>query len=251
MKRATQQALEVTGLCFTIGPFNIVNSFGALLPPGQVLGLIGPNGAGKTTVVDLLSGFLRPAKGSVRVAGRDVTRLPPFSRTRLGLARTFQGSPAIPGLTVLEHLQLAHDITSGARRSNGPGPDELLARFGLADVTDIPANELNTDRRRMLDVARAVMTRPQVLLMDEPFSGLGNEDASRVVREIKNLRASGVAVLVIEHRLALLDNVTNSVIALVAGTPVAHGSMDEVLRNPRVEEAFLGTPIRTREDGDG
>jgi branched-chain amino acid transport system ATP-binding protein len=235
-------ALEARDLRYRIGGLEIIRGLSVAFPAGRVVGLVGPNGAGKTTLIDLLSGLTMPDEGAVLVAGRDVTRLPSYVRARRGVARSFQESPAIPHLTVFEHLQLAHEAAGRAGGRAGISPEETLARFRLQAFRDTPGAALPMALRRMVDIARAVSTRPGVLLLDEPFSGLEAEQVAWVVGEVRRLRAEGVAVVIVEHRLALLGSVADSVVALVAGALAAQGTLAEVLRRPEVQEAFLGKP---------
>jgi ABC-type branched-subunit amino acid transport system ATPase component len=161
------------------------------------------------------------------------------------MARTFQESPAVRHLTVFEHLQLSCEATAGSRAGlQSAAPEELLTRFGLEDSKDRLGGELPTTDRRLLDLARAVGTGPKVLLLDEPFSGLESDQVRLVMREIERLQANAVSVLIVEHRLALLGSIAQSVVAILAGTPVAQGSLAEVLHNPEVQAAFLGPEIR-------
>ncbi len=232
--------LQVIELTYHVGALKVVDQVNVCVAHGQILGLIGPNGAGKTTVIDLISGLTRVDRGAVILNGKDVTGQTPDSRTRRGLARTFQESPAVPGLSTFEHLQLASEAT--ARRQTGAmvSPEALLDRFGLRSVRDVAGAELPPTQRRLLDFARAIATRPDVLLLDEPFAGLASHEVEVLVKEIMRLKDQGVSVVVVEHRLALLNRVVDSAAALVNGTLVATGRLNEVLANPVVREAFLG-----------
>ncbi|HEX7184735.1 MAG TPA: ATP-binding cassette domain-containing protein [Thermoanaerobaculia bacterium] len=230
-------SLAATGLSWLAGKLLILQGFDLRLSPGTVTGLIGPNGAGKSTAIDLLSGFREPASGSVQLLGQDVTRLSADQRTRLGLARTFQESPMIPGLSVREHVQLA--LEAGGRRRSKLQARELLDSVGLEPVAQAAAETLPIGKRRMLDVARALGTAPRVLLLDEPFAGLEREDETNLTRIIEGLRVAGTAILIVEHRLALLGNVVETVLVLVEGKPLAKGPLAEVLQDDRVQRAYL------------
>ena len=229
-------SLSATALSWLAGKLVILQGFDLDLTPGTVTGLIGPNGAGKSTAIDLLSGFRAPASGLVWLLGRDVTRLPADRRTRLGLTRTFQESPTIPGLSVREHIQLAFE--AGGRRSKLQAR-ELLDYVGLQPVAQASADTLPIGKRRMLDIGRALGTAPSVLLLDEPFAGLEREDENNLTRIIHDLRNEGTAVLIVEHRLALLGDVAETVHVLVEGRPLTKGPLQEVLRDERVQRAYL------------
>ena len=231
-------SLSANALSWRAGHLVILQGFDLRLSPGTVTGLIGPNGAGKSTAIDLLSGFRPPASGSVSLLGQDVTRLSADQRTRLGLTRTFQESPTIPGFSVREHIQLAFE-SSGRRTRAKLQPQELLDYVGLQSLAEAPAAALPIGKRRMLDVARALGTAPSVLLLDEPFSGLEREDENNLTRIIQDLRTTGAAVLIVEHRLALLGDVAETVHVLVEGRPLAKGPLADVLRDDRVQRAYL------------
>jgi branched-chain amino acid transport system ATP-binding protein len=231
-------SLSANGLSWLAGKLVILQGLDLELSPGTVTGLIGPNGAGKSTAIDLLSGFRAPASGSVWLLGRDVTRLPADRRTRMGLTRTFQESPTIPGLSVREHVELALEA-GGWRRRSTLQTQELLDSTGLHSVAQASADTLPIGKRRMLDVARALGTAPRVLLLDEPFAGLEREDEDNLTRIIHTLRKEGTAVLIVEHRLALLGDVAETVLVLVEGRPLTKGPLQEVLRDERVQRAYL------------
>ncbi len=242
MRTCRDPRLSTRGLSFHIDGLCIVRDLSFVIRSGEVLGLIGPNGAGKTTTIDLLSGFCRAASGAVFVDGQNITRLTPNRRVRRGLVRTFQESPTVSGLSVLEHVHLA--IESAGRYRAGEQavhPDELLLITGLRECQHLTASHLPIAQRRMLDLARALATYPAVLLLDEPFAGLGKLDQRRVVQAIESLRDRGAAVLVVEHRLAQLNDVIDSAIVLVEGASIATGSLGEVLANPEVRRAYLGS----------
>lgn len=230
-------SLSATSLSWLAGKLVILRNFDLRLYPGTVTGLIGPNGAGKSTAIDLLSGFRETASGSLRMFDLDVTRMPPDQRTRLGLARTFQESPMILGLNAREHVQLALEA-SGRRRSNAKAGD-LLAAAGLESLAEVEAERIPIGKRRMLDIARALGTAPRVLLLDEPFAGLERADEDNLTRIIEDQRAAGTAILIVEHRLALLGDVAETVLVLVEGKPLTEGPLAEVLRDERVQRAYL------------
>jgi len=236
-------ALRAEALRYRIRGLEVVCGFGFELQSGQVLGLIGPNGAGKTTAIDLLSGFSAPESGRVFVCGRDVTRWPSHRRCRAGLARTFQGAPAIAGLTVAEHLRLASEATGHRPLVMRLSPAELLGRLGLAALRDLRGEDLPVPERHLLDLARALATRPAALLLDEPFSGLEHGQVELVLDEIRQAAAGGMGILVVDHRLGLLVHAVQSAIVLVEGRELVAGTMQDILRNPAVQEAYLGTPV--------
>jgi ABC-type branched-subunit amino acid transport system ATPase component len=237
-KGAPDAKLSASGLSFRAGGISILEDFAVELSPGEVVGLIGPNGAGKTTAIDLLSGFREPAAGSVRLADRELTGMPADRRARMGLARTFQESPAIPGLSARDHVRLALEA-GGRTRAKGCSPEEILDRVGLEDDAARDGDLLPIGKRRLLDVARALATAPEVLLLDEPFAGLERHEEKRLNAILAELRREGRSVLIVEHRLSLLGGVADSVLVLVQGRLVTRGTMESVLRDPAVQRAYL------------
>lgn len=231
-------SLSATALSWLAGKLVILQGFDLSLSPGTITGLIGPNGAGKSTAIDLLSGFRTPASGSVWLQGEEVTRMSADRRARLGLTRTFQESPTIPGFSVGEHVQLALE-GGGRRRGSNLQAQEILDYLGLLPLAQTSASTLPIGKRRMLDLARALGISPSVLLLDEPFAGLEREDEHCLTRTLQDLKARGTAVLIVEHRLALLGDVAETVLVLVEGRPLAKGPLEEVLRDDRVQRAYL------------
>lgn len=230
--------LSARGLSFSAGGVSILQDFELDLPAGQVVGLIGPNGAGKTTAIDLLSGFRDADAGSVELGGRQLSGMSPDRRARLGLARTFQESPAIPGLSARDHVLLALEAAGKGRAERG-SPEEILDRVGLGGEAGRDGNLLPIGQRRMLDVARAWATAPDVLLLDEPFAGLERHQEELLNELLSEMRREQRSVLIVEHRLSLLGDVADAVLVLVQGRLVARGTMDEVLRDATVQSAYL------------
>lgn len=230
--------LSARGLSFQVGGVSILEDFEVDLLPGEVVGLIGPNGAGKTTAIDLLSGFRDSEAGSVQLSGHELSGMSPDRRVRMGLARTFQESPAIPGLSVLDHVLLAFQAV-GRTRDRSRSPEEILDRVGLADDATREGDLLPIGKRRLLDVARAWATTPEVLILDEPFAGLERQEEERLNGILADLRRERRSVLIVEHRLSLLGEVADSVLVLVQGRLMAQGTMEKVLQDPSVQKAYL------------
>ncbi len=215
--------------------------------PGEVVGLLGPNGAGKTTLFNCLLGVERPDRGTVWVDGVDVTRLAVFERARLGMARTFQRVELFAELTVRQHLAVAARARSRGGRMLGPsGPladevdlvESILSRLGLEGDADVPAASLSLGRTRLVELGRALATGPSVILADEPSSGLDDQERSTLARTLPSVTEQGIAVLLIEHDLDLVLEVTTRVYVLEAGRVIASGSTEEVLEDPVVTRAY-------------
>ena len=221
---------------------------------GTLTGLIGPNGAGKSTLLAMLAGTLPVSGGQIRFQGEDVTGLPAYRRARLGLIRTFQLASEFKKLTVMENLLSSVPRNRGdSLRGALAGPrywrgDEdaaiarataLLERFGLEAHADSYAGDLSGGQRRMVEIMRALMAEPQVLLLDEPMAGVHPTLARKIGGELVELAAGGLTVLMVEHELAIMDEFCNPVVAMAEGTVLAQGTMSELRRRSDVVEAYL------------
>jgi branched-chain amino acid transport system ATP-binding protein len=209
--------------------------------PGLVTGLIGPNGAGKTTLFNVITGLLPPSGGQVLIEGENVSRLRPSSRARLGMARTFQRLELFTLLSVRENIRVAVDV----RRTGGTGPaqfvDEVLERIGLSDVADARVGSLSTGRARLVELGRALATRPKVLLLDEPASGQDENETEVFGRLLRELAGEGIAVVLVEHDMQLVMQVCDLIHVLDFGRIIAAGTAAEIQHDEAVLAAYLGT----------
>jgi branched-chain amino acid transport system ATP-binding protein len=211
------------------------------LTEGEALGIIGPNGAGKTTLFGIATGTVRPDAGRVLFRGDDITTLPPQRRCHLGLARSFQIPQPFGGMTVFENLVVA--AAFGRRRGEHEvygGCAEILSRCGLAEKANRLARTLTLLDRKRLELARALATSPRVLLLDEVAGGLTEHECESLVALIRNVRESGVSIVWIEHVVHALTAVVDRLAVLHAGSIIAAGAPDAVIRNPAVREIYLG-----------
>ncbi len=231
-------ALEVEGVTVRFGGHLALRDVTLAAEPGQVTGLIGPNVAGKTTLFNVITGLRKPQRGQVRIDGRSVTGLAPHRRARLGLARTFQRLELFALLTVRENLTLA----ASQRRPGRPDvdPDELLEFIGLADLAESRADELPTGKARLVELGRALATRPQVLLLDEPASGQDDAETEAFRRVLIEVAARGVAVVLVEHDVQLVMRTCAVVHVLDFGALLATGTPAEVQADAKVRAAYLG-----------
>jgi branched-chain amino acid transport system ATP-binding protein len=210
--------------------------------PGGTCGLIGPNGAGKTTFFNVLSGFVTPASGKVSVDDTDLLSMPDFKRARWGVRRTFQTEQAIESLTVYDNVLIVHEHTSsGARASAKSSVDAALELAGLSSKARSAVGSLPANERRMVEIARAVVGSPKVILLDEPAAGLPEEETEHLAAVIKAIPdASGATVVVVEHDMSLVQACCSTLAVLDFGRLIANGPTAEVLRDPRVLAAYLG-----------
>ena len=236
----------------------LVKRFGGLLAtdnvsievrPGEIHALIGPNGAGKTTLVGQLTGTLAPDSGSIRFAGRDVTRLPTDARVRLGLARSFQITAVLREFTALDNVALAVQAHAGHsfrfladaradRRLRDPARRGLES-VGLGQRADTPAASLSHGEQRQLEIAMGLAGDPQLLLLDEPMAGMGAEESQRMVGFLGALKGSR-GVLLIEHDMDAVFALADRITVLVYGRAIATGTPDEIRAHPEVRQAYLG-----------
>ena len=207
----------------------------------EVVGLIGPNGAGKSTLVNVMTGFDFPTSGSVELEGRDITRWTPHRRGRVGLARTFQHSHAFRGLSVRENVEVAALGVGRKPREARARAAELLGVLGLADRADSPAGSLSHGDERRLGVARALVTEPKFVLLDEPAAGLPEAEVpefAAVIRAVRDDHQAGV--LLIDHNMTLIMEVCDRIHVLDQGSTLAEGTPDEIRSNLDVAAAYLG-----------
>lgn len=236
--------LEASGLVKRFGGLVATNNVSLQLKQGEILGLIGPNGAGKTTLFNLLSGFLKPNSGNVRLMnenGEPVQIVSPTQCARLGVGRTFQIAQPFSGLSVLENIMLGAFLhTRDVQEAERVALD--VARLtGMESYLSKPASELTVGGMKRLEVARTLATRPRVLLLDEVMAGLSPTDIDQAITLIRQIRDTGVSVLMIEHQMRATMALCDRIIVVDAGAVLMEGSPDEVVNNEKVIEAYLGS----------
>lgn len=236
----TDAVLRIEGVTQRFGGLVAVRDVDLILPPRQIIGLIGPNGAGKTTLFNAVSGFFRPTEGRILFEGRDVTGVAPHVLARRGLVRTFQGARVFPKLTVSEGLRTAAHLSSASPSARQPVIRDVLGELGLARYAHEPAGSLPSGMMRVLGIAMAIQTGATMLLLDEPAAGLSAEEQVNLQRIIRAVHEAGVSVWVIEHNLHFLMGLVSRAIVLDAGAVIADGAPNEVTRDARVVEAYLG-----------
>jgi branched-chain amino acid transport system ATP-binding protein len=242
--------LETEGLTKEFRGFVAVSNVALRTRRGTIHALIGPNGAGKTTCFNLLTKFLTPTRGRILYKGRDITHVKPADVARMGLARSFQISAVFPHLTVLENVRLALQRQRGAsfdfwRSDHVLGryderAMELLESVGLQDFATSTAVELPYGRKRALEIATTLALDPEMLLLDEPMAGMGHEDVGRIAELIRRV-AENRTVLMVEHNLSVVADLSDTITVLARGEVLAEGDYDTVSRDPKVVQAYLGT----------
>ena len=247
--------LAVRGLAKRFGGLPALSDVTFEVPRGRVTALIGPNGAGKTTAVNCLSGVLRADAGSVTFAGKEILGLPSHTIARLGLSRTFQNLKVFPRMTVVDNVLCGLTARAGdsfflavlrppalrhRERALRLRALEALDVLGLADRAELPAGALSYGDWKRLELARAFVSEPLLSLLDEPVAGLNSEETAKVASLLRALRAAGRTMLLIEHDMELVMNVSDHVLVLDGGRLIARGTPDEIREDPRVLEAYLG-----------
>jgi branched-chain amino acid transport system ATP-binding protein len=245
--------LEVTGVTKRFGGLVAADAVSFSVEAGECVGLIGPNGAGKTTVFGVIAGEIEATAGTVALEERAIDRLPAHRRARLGLARTYQRLEVFPDMTVLDHLlvaQLAHRGSTGIGRDllgrGGPTPTEvgrataILERLDLADQSDRVVATLSLGTCRLVEMARALVTSPSLLLADEPSSGLDGAESEALGVLLGRLRDEGLSIVLVEHDLDLVRQTCDRAVVMDLGRVIADGAVDAVLSDEVVRLAYLG-----------
>jgi branched-chain amino acid transport system ATP-binding protein len=250
--------LETRELSKTFGGLKAVQNVDLRVGPNRIVSVIGPNGAGKTTFFNCLSGVYRPDGGGIWLGDREITGLPPHRVCKLGMARTFQNIRLFPEMSVLENVLVAQF----QHRSVSPVPlllrtrhfreQEKLSRaealgflefVGLARHADAVSSSLAYGLQRRLEIARALATRPRILLLDEPAAGMNPQEAVEMVQLISRIRDRGLAILLIEHHMKVVMSISDEILVLDHGISIAHGTPEKVRNDPQVIKAYLGEEI--------
>ncbi len=232
--------LTAEGLTKAFGGLVAVNAFDMAVNRQEIVGLIGPNGAGKTTLFALISGFLKPDLGRVRFRGEDITGLRPHKIARRGLVRTFQLAQPFPAITTLENVMVGSFTRERPPERARKEALAIIERVGLGAKADAIAGGINLAERKRLEVARALATRPQLLLLDEVMAGLNTTETGQMIELINNLAAEGMTVVLIEHVMKAVMSVCSRILVVHHGEKIAEGTPVEIAENPRVIEAYLG-----------
>lgn len=254
MSTETDGLLVVEDLAKAYGGVHAVNGVSLSIPRGSLTGLIGPNGAGKSTVLGMIAGAIKPDRGSIRLDGQQIAGLPSHRIARRGVTRTFQAASVFPRLTVMENLLLgvppwrgesfAASLAGRSRwrrteREQVASAGELLERLTLSSLADTYAGELSGGQKRLVEIGRAMMARPRLLLLDEPMAGVSRTLAPVIESLVAELREEGMTVVLIEHELGVVERLCSPVIVLAQGRVLMQGEMEECRADPEVRRAYL------------
>jgi branched-chain amino acid transport system ATP-binding protein len=250
--------LETRGLGRRFGGLAAVDDLSLRVQQGTVIGVIGPNGAGKSTLINLITGHLKPTRGTVAIDGRDVTGQRPWTIAKAGVARTFQIVKPFRELTVRENVAIGSMFGPERARSVREArelADTVLERVGLLDEAEAHPGGLSVADARRLEFAKALAMRPRLLLLDEVMAGLRPGEIDRALELVRSLRRGGMTILVVEHVMKAIMSVSDSVLVMQEGRELVRGAPEEIVRDQRVIEAYLGQRyarrVRARDSGNG
>lgn len=256
--------LEVSGVCRAFGGLVAVDGVSLAVNAGQIKGVIGPNGAGKTTLFNIISGLLKPDAGQITFKGRVISGLRPYQIACAGVSRTFQNPSLFLQMNVLENVMVGRHSRArwgffgcGLRWPGQPREERAIGEaalaqldyVGLADLADRPAGALPFGQRRMVELARALATEPEMLLLDEPASGLNTREKEDLGVLIRKIRDRGITILLVEHDMAVVMGLSDDITVLHNGRPIAQGAPHAVQNDPRVVSVYLGEDFQG--DGEG
>jgi len=233
--------LQVSSVSKHFGGFTALSEVSLDIAQGERFGLIGPNGSGKTTLINCISGTLWNETGSIVFEGREVSRLPAYQRTRLGIARSFQVPRPFASMSVLDNLLVPYEYVEHLKEADaGKQAMDILQRIGLASKAHTQSNQLSQVELRKLELARAMAARPRLLISDEAMAGLSGAEVDEVLEILFDLNASGITVIMIEHIMQAVMRFSQRVVCLDAGRIICEGTPSSIVQNPDVQKAYLG-----------
>ena len=232
--------LEARSVTKAFGAFKAVNDVSLTINKGEIIGLIGPNGAGKSTFFNCLTGDLMPTTGQVFFKGQDVTLMGPEQRARLGLARTFQVPLSFEGMSLVENVMIGAFLRTADPDEARAKSLKVLELTGLATLRDAPASSLGTPGRKRLEIARALATDPEILLLDEAMAGLTATEVRQAIELVRDIHRLGITLVIVEHIMEVIISLAEQVIVFHQGHEISRGSPQYVTQDTRVIEAYLG-----------
>ena len=236
--------LEANDVVMEFGSFRAVNGASLQVAEGGIVGLIGPNGAGKSTFFNCLAGDLTPTAGRIRFNGQDVTRATPEAHARLGMARSFQVPVTFEDMSVAENVMVGAFLRHGHRHAARRVADEILAFTGLDTLADTRAGSLGTPGRKRLEIARALATEPQLLLLDEALAGLTPAEVRLAIDLVRKIQQRGITIIIVEHIMEVILSLTEHAVVFHQGKVIAEGPPRDVVDDPAVIAAYLGGSMK-------